>query len=184
MTTRTGLRFAILIGAWLALGTILAMSLPDDVATRYPHAALLVEGFARWVPAIDRIARVSSFPEMARLFGAILWVSLPVGVVLCLKLPEQRTVVSLARRQAWRTVLIVPILAITMLLLFYFFPFDRVIAEPNSKFGHGPILFGLLLRSRFWLGLLGSGAFLDLALVLAAATRSFLLFRLILTDTD
>lgn len=178
-------KFFGVITGWIGLGIVLALSLPEDALMRWPWARVFTDAIAGFIPAIDRITVLSSFPQVTRLFGSIFWALVPAGVLLLVAFPEPvKLDIGSLRAHRWRTALGVPMLALAMLAFMYFFPLGTTAGDLRDPTGHGEWLIALMSTSRFWLGAVGSTAFLGLVVMLYAAVRAVLLVPSAFSDNE
>ncbi len=61
---------------YIAIGFTLAL-MPADVLTKFPLLQSFANSMAALVPSIDPISRISSFPEVTKLFFAVMWFLMP-----------------------------------------------------------------------------------------------------------
>lgn len=66
----------------ILLGTTVALLAPVSVLTDSPMLSSFTDFVASIIPGINRLANVSSFPEVTRFTNAVLWASVPVQVLL------------------------------------------------------------------------------------------------------
>jgi hypothetical protein len=104
---------------YIGIGFLLAFTIPDEGATS-PLMRSLVESVADVVPSIDRLAKLSPFPEMTRTFGALMWLIYPAftvwGLLCAPRLPHLL--------MTWpRLLFTVPAAAACMVVLLILVPF-------------------------------------------------------------
>src|SRR5688572_23142140 len=73
--------------AWCAAAAVLllvliAVSVPRDVITQYRVLQYYSDASRVLIPGIDRLAAVSSFPEVTRLVISAMWTLVPIFVVV------------------------------------------------------------------------------------------------------
>lgn len=68
----------------ILLGTTVALLAPVSVLTDSPMLSRFTDFMASIVPGINKIAKVSHFPEVTRFTSAVLWASVPVQTLLCM----------------------------------------------------------------------------------------------------
>lgn len=136
----------------ILLGTTVALLAPVSVLTDSPMLSSFTDFVASIIPGIDRLAKVSSFPEVTRFTSAVLWASVPAQALLCfypgvfvprLDLVKKKKIFSAI---AW--------LSLPLLVLMPAF-----IPEPKLENFARTTLYHMGLRSvsedRLWLGILG-----------------------------
>jgi hypothetical protein len=140
---------------YVGMGFLLALTIPNEGATS-PLMRSLVESVADVVPSIDRLARLSPFPEMTRTFGALMWLIYPAftvwGLLRAPRLPHLL--------MTWpRLIFIVPAavacMVVLLILVPFFFPGT---AGERLGYLHGRGAAGLtfIVTSRIGHGTLGS----------------------------
>lgn len=140
-------------GWYLVIGLMLALLAPRDILSRVPLLDALVGGVAEVIPAVDRFPRVSSFPEVTRLFFAAMWVLFPVATLwFAWRLPVRP---QLTTKQRWLVYVVAPLIGLGMLLLTFWFDSDP---EPKVSYtsGRGQAFVALMSDWRLGLGIFGS----------------------------
>src|SRR5690606_3397076 len=66
--------FACSVGLQLAV----ALLVQEDVISGHPWVQAYVAFCREWIPAIDRLAQVSSLPELTRLVVSLMWTLVPM----------------------------------------------------------------------------------------------------------
>jgi hypothetical protein len=103
----------------LALVALLA---PEDVISRYPLLQTYTAACRAVIPGIDRLARVSSFPEVTRLVVSMMWTAvliLAVMYVLKLKVPGDGWEQYSGRRPYLTLTIIVMALSVVSVAVLY-----------------------------------------------------------------
>jgi hypothetical protein len=59
-------------------GMAVAVFAPDDVLTRTPMFRDLVDALSQLIPSLKRVGSRSNFPEVATLYHAVMWLSVPL----------------------------------------------------------------------------------------------------------
>ncbi len=139
----------------IVTGPILAYTLPENVLSRWPIAAAFADFVARYVPSIDKFTAISQFPQVTRLFLALLWgVIAPAFLVACLMTTPQANHLRRMQAPEW-AVWTAPLAAVAMFWVVLFMPFVEVTSRAGLPCGPTPFEEGicLLSDSRLWMGL-------------------------------
>lgn len=134
---------------------ILAYALPENGLSRWPIAAAFTDLVARYVPSIDKFTAVSQFPQVTRLFLAVLWGMVsPAFLIACLMTTPQTNHLRRMQAPEW-AVWTAPLAAVAMFWVVLFMPFVEVTSRAELPCGPTPFEEGLCLLSdsRLWLGL-------------------------------
>jgi hypothetical protein len=137
---------------YVAIGAFLAASIP---ASGIQGIDALVKAVAEIVPSIDRLARVSPFPEMTRTYGALMWLMYPVftlwAAFMSPRIPR--------RKLSWTALLLVmPVCIACLVVLGVLVPFvfQEVTRELNYDHGRGVAGLTFIVTSRLGHGTLGA----------------------------
>ncbi len=103
----------VLFSPWL-FGVLLALSLPDDVLTQNTWLLPWVNFISDLFPYIVRAADHSRFPEVSRVFQAVMWTIAPVWLYLFWMMPMNRSrqVDILVNSRGWYFVRLIGFVAI------------------------------------------------------------------------
>jgi hypothetical protein len=83
-TTRNNAVFGCSIAAAMVLLTLVAVIVPRDVIAQYRFLEDYIAGSGAVIPGIERLAAVSSFPEVTRLVVSLMWTLVPILTALYL----------------------------------------------------------------------------------------------------
>lgn len=140
---------------YVAIGAFLAASIP---ASGIQGIDGLVKTVADWVPSIDRLARVSTLPEMTRTYGALMWLMYPL-FTLCAGFMSPRIP---RRKLSWTALLlVVPTCMACLLVLGVLVPFFFTEVTRELDYNHARGVAGLtfIVKSRLGHGTLGALVF-------------------------
>lgn len=136
----------------ILLGVLVALFASPTVLTDSPALSTFTDFMASLVPGIDRLAKVSSFPEVTRFTSAVLWASVPVQALLCFYPGVFVTRFDLLRKK--KTFGVIAWMTCPLLIAMPAF-----IPEPKLENFARTTLYNMALRSvsedRLWLGVLG-----------------------------
>lgn len=82
--TQKRIPFAVeaILASSILLGLTVAVMSPNSVLTDSPMLRAFTDFIASLIPGIDRLAKVSSFPEVTRFTSAVLWATVPVQALV------------------------------------------------------------------------------------------------------
>lgn len=149
---------------------LVTYSLPETALMRWPAAAVFADFVSQFVPAIDKLTRLSQFPQVARLFLAMLWgIAFPVLLILALLTKPQQNHLRRMKAPEW-LVWTAPLMIIAFCWLILFMPFIDAVNLREFDCDQTPFEGGVCLAStsRFWLGLLGSTCAIVVAIFIVA----------------
>ncbi len=142
------------------LGVVLALFSSPTVLTDSPMLSGFTDFVASIIPGIDRLAKVSSFPEVTRFTSAVLWASVPVQALLCFYPGVFVTRLDLLRKK--KMFGIIAWIACPLLIAMPAF-----IPEPKLENFARTTLYNMALRNvsedRLWLGALGGAVAFSVA---------------------
>lgn|GEM_PF-4510373 len=141
-------------GWYVALGSAVALAFPSDILSSNPTLGFAVDSVASLVPAVDRVARQSSFPEVTRLFTALMWVlyvvpTLQFATAVRLRPPPP------SLKQTLTLLVFVP-LVLFLLLYFSFVFFEMNAADVTYQRGRGRAAFTYAMEHRLGLAIFGN----------------------------
>lgn len=84
METQKRIPFAVeaILASSILLGLTVAIMSPDTVLTDSPILRAFTDFVASFIPGIDRLAKVSQFPEVTRFTSAVLWATVPLQALV------------------------------------------------------------------------------------------------------
>ena len=74
--------FACCVGAAMLLLFLVAVLVPKNVLTQYRFLQDYVAATGAFIPGVERLAAVSSFPEVTRLVVSLLWTFVPIFIAV------------------------------------------------------------------------------------------------------
>lgn len=154
----SGEKLARICLAIIFISTVIACSLPENALSRWPTSAVFTDFVAGYVPAIDKLAALSQFPQVTRLFLALLWgVAFPLLMILILLTKPQENHLRRMKAPEW-IVWMTPLMAVAVCWVFMWMPFINVIRLSDFQCDSTPFEQGICLVSTscFWLGLFGA----------------------------
>jgi len=90
--------------------TIAALLTPDNVLSQHPSIDQYTQIFRHVLPSIDRLAAVSSFPDVTRLVLTVEWTMLPIQTILFIVFRSYTAKVDLLRERRFLIAVGLPIL--------------------------------------------------------------------------
>lgn len=149
---------------------IIAYAIPENVLMRWHAAAIYADLIARYVPAIDKLTAISQFPQVTKLFMALLWgVVVPFFFVMCLFISPQENSLRKMQTPAW-VIVVAPFCVVAMCWMILFLPFVDATSRVELVCNATPFEEGicLLSDSRFWLGIFSTASSCAVAIFAAA----------------
>lgn len=164
----------------LGLSPLLAYSIPEHVLTLWPWANSFTDIMVKIIPSIERLAEISTFPEVTRFFMSLQWAMWgPVCLWLMMRYgdPNEQKMIATLRimQMRWWYFLFMPPLALVLSWYLIFFPFtDTIVNGPDFS----DQVIRWMGKSQFWLGIIGSGFVFFTMLCVMGLLRSYTLIRL------
>jgi hypothetical protein len=160
--------------AWLGLG--LALLTPEAVA-HSPLVVGLVDGLARWIPSIDRFARISSLPDVTRFWIAAMWLLMPAATAYhALKPyspPPKFTFGTMRLREYLIVFLLVPLMCLNALGITFWFYDVLDPYRPGALGDSAEVHVAEAASTRLGLGCFGSMLFWAQSALLGALLRTY-----------
>jgi hypothetical protein len=130
---------------------VIALFAPNDVLTKHSYMQAYVSIFAQFVPSIDKLAAVSSFPEVTQLVLSVMWSLIPIQIAIFFRNPGYTPNMEMIRK---KRPFFIPGLAI-FAACFYgiYFLFDVTTADLEKDMLNTQML-RFASTSRFGLGIL------------------------------
>jgi len=144
----------------LIVGTVLlALMLPEHVLDRSNTLRVLCNLVIGWIPAIDNLSRISSFPQVTRLIFSFTWAATPIVAVIFLydflKTPlDPLTLVKYKSNQralTFAVYVMLPILIYTAAVIVAGRPIQETGGTISDRFTR------VMSSSRLWLGFGAAG---------------------------
>jgi hypothetical protein len=144
---------------YVILGFLLALLLKEDVLSSNPTLSVVIEWISRKIPSIDRISQVSVYPEVAKTFGAVMWVTQPVltAVMIAKSPPMPIRKVGLSWLFIGYPLFNLVLIVVGVVIPFYFV--DVSMNDLSLENGRGKAGLTVIVGSRFGMGTLGSLVF-------------------------
>jgi hypothetical protein len=180
---RNGVVIRNALGFYFVLGCTIALLVPEDVISAVPSLGSLSRLFDYVIPGIPRLAYVSAFPEVMRVFLVVMWILVPVAAYRVGRawIWNARTF-RLKRFDQWFVVGFLWLFALfSFLFLFVFFNVDPGSLESGG--GRGNLFVRSLTQHRVGLAIFGSLWFSIIAATLGLAVRLTYLVALSTRDT-
>lgn len=118
-----------------SLHLAVALLVQEDVVAGHPWVHAYTKFFREAIPAIDRLAGVSPYPELARLVFSLMWTLVPILMVFYLKTGAQALAGRFHRRPLYATI---PALCLALLAASFFAkPESALLAWSDSRLGLG-----------------------------------------------
>lgn len=146
---------------WLYLCTLapcilVSLTAPTNVLEQWPLAARYVSFIAQFIPSIERVAAISTFPEVSRLIVAIAWSVVPFQILYFFLSKNVRLDVDRIRMRPWLFGLAITVgTTAFMTMLFMVGSFSAADIDGRSV---GSMSLRILSTSRLGLGI-GAGLF-------------------------
>ncbi len=157
----------------IVVSPLVTYALPENALIRWPFAAHFADFVARLVPAIDKLTVLSQFPQVTRLFLALLWgIVFPVLLALAFVTRPQENHLRRMKAPAW-IVWMAPMIGITMCWAIVDLPFVYEVRLPEFQCDRTPFdeCICLASTSRLWLGLFCTVQVFAMAIFAAAIYR-------------
>lgn len=139
---------------YIALGVVLALTLPAEGGALHTWVSPWVEQTKHVIPGISRLASVSAFPAATELFLTVMWCLQPVlTIALIMTLPDPDP------KPLGKWLLHTFVLLPALLMLVVYYPLVLYDMQPESlgyARGRGAAFATLLSQYRLGLGLIGS----------------------------
>lgn len=136
-------------------GFLLAFVIPEGLLTRASTLSTLVDAFSTLVPSVNRLSRVSAFPDALRLYWTVMLFAQPfVTVAAWMHLPK-----TTRAFESLRQMILVWICVAFLMLLFVYFPIVGRDVGPQDVTmleGRGKAFFTLATQYRLGLAVIGS----------------------------
>lgn len=154
----------------MLVAPIVTYAIPENALMRWSAAATYADFVARYVPAIDKLTAISQFPQVTKLFMALLWgIVVPFFFVMCLFISPKANSLRKMQAPAW-VIVIAPLCVIAMCWMILFLPFVDATSRVELLCNATPFDEGicLLSDSRLWLGIISTAFSCALAIFAAA----------------
>lgn len=162
-----------LIYGAIAVSTLVTFLLPDTPISRWPWTAVPADFAARYVPAIRKLAAISKFPELTRLYLSLQWLVvtpvLVLAAVLSEEQPDRLRNLGVPGYFLWIAPLIGVVMGWTLIALPFLPPESRILYECEAHPVNQAIC--VMSESRLWLGFFGVLISIMFTLVVAALLR-------------
>ena len=175
---RNGVVLKNALGFYFVLGSAIAILVPEGFVDTLPTLGSLTRLFDHVIPGIPRLARLSPFPEVMRVFLIVMWILVPIAAYRVGRAWNwnPRTF-ELKRSDQWFIVGFLWLFAsFSFAFLFMFFDVDPISLE--SAGGRGNVFVRLLTQYRVSLAIFGSLWFSIIATTLGLAVRLMYLVAL------
>jgi len=157
----------------VAIGPFITWLLPEDSLVRWPVAAQYSEFIAGHIPVIDKLTSISSFPQVTRLFLALIWgIVAPLFFLVCVLAKQRAGHLRQMATPEW-AIWTAPLIGLSFCWAIADMPFIETASRFDLKCEHTPFEQGLCLisDSRFWLGLFAPPYVATFSLFLAVIPR-------------
>jgi hypothetical protein len=168
---RNGVVIRNALGFYFVVGCAIALLVPQDLVYVAPSVGSLSRLFDYVIPGIPRLASLSSFPEVMRIFLVVMWILVPIAAYRVGRawVWNPRTF-RLKRFDQWFLVGFVWFFALfSFFFLFVFFDVDPKSLESGG--GRGNLFVRSLTQHRTGLAIFGSLWFSIIAATLGLAVR-------------
>lgn len=134
---------------FFVVGLIIMPVLPDDVTSRYAVADRYADWVGSWIPMVDHIAALSRFPEVAKLYLALMWGIVPAWVYMLFQVQEDR-LISYEYHARHKIFFIFAYLVFLPMLVYFSVIF------PVTSYADLPTLMKWAVSSRFGMVMIGT----------------------------
>lgn len=156
---------------YVVFGVLLALTLPEDGFNRFPLVDTFCSTMESLVPSIEKYEQASNFKNVTRSVLSVMWALVPALVVLIIASLRPKQIPEWVRTDYWRQVIKFLLLSIVAIIfcgaLIYFFvvmPVDIQAKVDGEFISRGIVGLKAMSHSRFWLGMMGGGVSLAVAL--------------------